>query len=55
MPRIGGVNIPDNKNIWISLTYIHGIGRKTSQLVLDELKIDGSRKASDLSAAEINQ
>lgn len=55
MPRIGGVNIPDNKNIWISLTYIHGIGRKTSQSVLNELKIDINRKAGDLSAIEINQ
>ncbi len=55
MPRIGGVNIPDNKNIWISLTYIHGIGRKTSQSVLGELKIDSNRKAKDLTVAEINQ
>jgi len=55
MPRIGGVNIPDNKNIWISLTYIHGIGCKTSQSVLNELKIDANRKAGDLSVTEINQ
>jgi len=49
MPRISGVNIPDNKNIEISLTYVHGIGRPTSQKILDELKINRQKKAGDLS------
>lgn len=55
MPRISGVNIPDNKNIETSLTYIHGIGRPTSQVILDELKIDRQKKAGDLTADEVNQ
>ncbi len=55
MPRIGGVSIPDNKHIWISLTYIHGIGRAASFRILEELKIDSMKKASDLTAEEVNQ
>ncbi len=55
MPRISGINIPDNKNIEISLTYIHGIGRHTSRKLLSELKIDEGRKANSLTTEEINQ
>jgi small subunit ribosomal protein S13 len=54
MPRISGINIPDNKNIGISLTYIHGIGRHTSRNILSELKIDSARKANELTTEEIN-
>jgi len=55
MPRIAGVNIPDNKRIVIALTYIFGIGRSLSEQILDEAKIDHSRRASDLKPGEINQ
>jgi small subunit ribosomal protein S13 len=54
MPRIAGVNIPENKRIEISLTYIYGIGRLLSKRILDGLKIDINKKASDLSAKEVN-
>jgi small subunit ribosomal protein S13 len=54
MPRIAGVNIPENKRIAIALTYIYGIGRNLSKRILDELKIDINKKASALSAKEIN-
>jgi small subunit ribosomal protein S13 len=54
MPRIAGVNIPDNKRIEIALTYIYGIGRPLSKRILDELKIDINKKAVDLSAKEVN-
>ena len=54
MPRIAGVNIPENKRIEISLTYIYGIGRSLSKKVLDELKIDINKKASDLTPKEVN-
>jgi len=54
MPRIAGVNIPDNKRIEISLTYIYGIGRTLSKRILDELKIDSNKKASDLTPKEVN-
>jgi len=54
MPRIAGVNIPDNKRIEIALTYIYGIGRPLSKTILNELKIDINKKASDLSQSEVN-
>ena len=53
MPRIAGVNIPENKRIEVSLTYIYGIGRHLSKKILDTLKIDINKKASDLSPQEV--
>jgi small subunit ribosomal protein S13 len=55
MPRIAGVNIPDNKRIVISLTYIYGIGQPLSKQILAEAKIDQSKKASQLTQEETNQ
>jgi len=54
MPRIAGVNIPDNKRIEIALTYIYGIGRSLSNKILSEAKIDPNTRAAKLSAAEVN-
>ena len=40
MPRISGVDIPPEKPIWISLTYIYGVGRTNSRVILREAGID---------------
>ena len=53
MARIAGVNIPENKHVEISLTHIFGIGRKTAQNICEELKIDYTRKISDLTEDEV--
>ena len=55
MPRIAGVDIPKNKRIDISLTYIYGIGRKTAHEILDKAKVDYSKKADNLSAEEVQK
>jgi small subunit ribosomal protein S13 len=56
MARIAGVNIPENKHVEISLTHIFGIGRKTAQnICTEDLKIDYTRKISDLSEEEIEE
>jgi len=55
MPRIAGVNIPENKQIEIALTYIFGIGRSLSRKILKETGIEPNRKASELNAKEISQ
>ena len=55
MPRISGVNIPENKRVEIALTYVYGIGRHLSKKILDELKIDINKKASDLTSKEISE
>lgn len=54
MPRIAGVNIPENKRIEIALTYIYGIGNVLSKKILSEVKISEDKKASELSQKEIN-
>ena len=53
MARIKGVDIPNDKRIEVSLTYIHGIGRKLSKRILEAAKIDLDKKAKDLSEAEL--
>src|SRR3989338_7310367 len=54
MPRIAGVNIPDNKRIVISITYIYGIGNTLSKKILEKAKIDKNRKAKYLTSEEVN-
>lgn len=54
MPRIVGVNIPPEKRIEISLTYVYGIGRSLSNKILNQAKIDPNKKAGKLTAEEIN-
>lgn len=55
MPRIAGINIPENKQIEVSLTYIYGIGRALSKQILKQVGIVPSRKAKDLTPQEVNQ
>jgi len=55
MPRIAGVNIPENKQILIALCYIYGIGRPLADKILKEADIDPSIKAKDLKADQINR
>ncbi len=55
MPRIAGVNIPENKQIEIALTYIYGIGRSLSKKILTEAKVDVFKKAKSLNPQEINK
>lgn len=52
MARIAGVNIPTNKNVWISLTYIHGIGRTFSKQILAKAKIEPTKRVQDLTDDE---
>jgi small subunit ribosomal protein S13 len=54
MPRIAGVNIPDNKRIEIALTYIYGVGKPLSNKILNELKIDINKRSKDLTPKEVN-
>jgi small subunit ribosomal protein S13 len=55
MPRIVGVDIPDNKAIWISLTYVPGIGRWTAEQILKEARIETMTKANKLSEDELSR
>jgi small subunit ribosomal protein S13 len=55
MPRIVGVDIPNDKSIWISLTYIVGIGNYTAGQILKEAGIEKNTKAGKLSEDELSQ
>jgi len=54
MPRLLGVNIPDNKPIKISLGYIYGIGRSSAEKILKEAKIDPQTRAKALTSEQLN-
>lgn len=54
MARIAGVDLPRRKRIEIGLTYIYGIGRATSNKILQESKIDPNTLTDDLTDAEVN-
>jgi small subunit ribosomal protein S13 len=51
--RIAGIDIPRNKHICISLTYIFGIGRPTAKKILADLGIEETRKAGELTEEEV--
>lgn len=53
MPRIAGIDIPENKRIEISLTYIFGIGRVLASQILSQTKIDPGKKSSGLTPQEV--
>lgn len=52
MPRIIGKDIPDNKQVWISLTYISGIGRTTAVKLCEASGVDPMKKAFQLTDDE---
>ena len=55
MPRIAGVDIPGNKQVWVSLQYVYGIGPTLSQRILAETGISPDTKVNSLTEDEINR
>ena len=55
MPRVIGIDIPDNKRLEISLTYIYGIGRKLSNQIIEKLNLDRNMRAKSLNEDQIAQ
>ena len=55
MPRISGIDIPVNKQAWVSLQYIYGIGRTQSLKILDQANIAPDVKVKDLTDDEVNK
>jgi small subunit ribosomal protein S13 len=53
MARIAGVDIPRNKRVEVSLTYIYGIGRSTSKEILGKANVNPNTRVQDLSEAEV--
>jgi small subunit ribosomal protein S13 len=55
MARISGVTIPTEKQVWVSLTYVHGIGAKSSYDILAGAKVEPTVRVKDLTDAEIGR
>lgn len=55
MARIKGIDIPNDKRIEISLTYIYGIGRSLSKTILNSANVDLNKKAKDLTDEELTR
>jgi small subunit ribosomal protein S13 len=55
MARISGVTIPAEKQVWVSLTYIYGIGQKTAQGIVKKANVDPTTRVKNLTDAEISR
>jgi len=55
MARIAGVDIPGNKQAWVSLQYLYGVGKTLSRRILDQAGISPEVKVNSLSEEEINK
>ena len=55
MARIAGVDIPRNKRVEISLTYIYGIGRTSSKQILEHAEVNPDTRVRDLAEAEVTR
>ena len=53
MARISGIDLPPSKRIDVGLTYVYGIGRSTSRVILQQLDIDLDTKVRDLQDSEV--
>ncbi len=55
MARIAGIDIPRDKRVEVSLTYIYGIGKTTSQRILHKAGVNPDTRVKDLSESEVTQ
>jgi small subunit ribosomal protein S13 len=55
MARIAGTNIPTEKRLEVALTYIYGIGLKTSQKMLENLNIDGNQRVKNVPESDLTK
>jgi small subunit ribosomal protein S13 len=55
MARISGVTIPNDKQLWVALTYVHGIGQKSSYDILNQANVEPTTRVKDLTDTEISR
>ncbi|MGD2113684.1 MAG: 30S ribosomal protein S13, partial [Acidobacteriota bacterium] len=55
MARIAGVDLPQNKQVWVGLTYIYGIGQSRSKEILGQANVDETTKVKDLTEDEVRR
>lgn len=54
MARVAGVEIPNDKRLWVSLLSIYGIGEKSAKRICEEVKIDGNTYVRDLNEGQLD-
>jgi small subunit ribosomal protein S13 len=54
MARIAGVEIPDNKKVWVSLTHVYGIGQITAKRIIGALNFDEKMQLGQLTEAQMD-
>ena len=55
MPRVIGIDIPGKKRLIISLTYIHGVGTKVAEEIVNKLRLDPNMRAQQLTEEDIGR
>ena len=55
MARISGITIPDEKQVWVSLTYVHGIGPKSAKDILSKANVELTTRVKNLNDGEISR
>ncbi|MBW2452774.1 MAG: 30S ribosomal protein S13 [Deltaproteobacteria bacterium] len=53
MARIAGIDLPRNKRVEVALTYIYGVGRSTSQVILNKAGVDFNTRTDELTEDEV--
>lgn len=53
MPRIAGIDLPENKPAWIALTSLYGVGRQNAVQIMKKAAVQGEKKAGALTAEEV--
>jgi small subunit ribosomal protein S13 len=54
MARISGVTIPNEKQVWVALTYVHGIGQKSAYDILGQAKVESTTRVKNLTDSEVS-
>ena len=55
MPRISGVDVPENKRIDVALTYVYGLGRVNVKPILTKAEVSGAKRAKELTGEEVSR
>ncbi|MEE8582757.1 MAG: 30S ribosomal protein S13 [Dehalococcoidales bacterium] len=55
MARIAGVDVPADKQVWVSLQYIYGIGRSLSLRIIDKAGVEPATRVKDLAEEDLNR
>jgi len=53
--RISGVTIPNEKQVWVALTYVHGVGRRAAQDILAKANVETTTRVKNLTDAEVSR